>query len=351
MADRSSGRRHLRLGAQTIAPLLFALFVLLSAGCQGNTPVPTPTSMPTETATPSPTLTATATVTPTSTPTATATATATPTLTPSPTPVPLQVEVLFDHAGVTQGHTAVVRVTTNRSCRLAGSLGDQRLSFVTVDGTEHMAFAGISAVAETGPSQLLIRARAEDGQEMALVTSIQIVAGRFGREVLHFSPTVAKLLAPEIQQEEQARLAEAYATSQPKVLWAGPFIWPNQGEITSDFGTRRTYEDREGSYHAGVDISGNIGDPVRASAAGVVVLAESLQVRGNAVILDHGAGVFSSYCHLDRIEVQVGQAVRVGDTLGRVGATGLVTGAHLHWELRVAGVAVDPKEWTTRQFP
>ena len=64
-----------------------------------------------------------------------------------------------------------------------------------------------------------------------------------------------------------------------------------------------------------------------------------------------GAGVFSSYYHLDRIEVQVGQAVRVGDTLGRVGATGLVTGAHLHWELRVGGVAVDPKEWTTKQFP
>jgi murein DD-endopeptidase MepM/ murein hydrolase activator NlpD len=225
------------------------------------------------------------------------------------------------------------------------------LDFVSADGLEHIALVGISAIATPGPEKVSIRVQAEDGQQIALVTRLNVVAGRFSHEVLRFSPTVARLLDPKITEAEQKRLSEVYATSNAQILWQGVFAWPCTGEITSEFGTRRGYEDREGSYHAGIDISGNIGDIVRAPAAGVVVLAEKLQVRGNAVIIDHGAGVFSSYCHLERIEVQVGQAIRPGDILGRVGATGLVTGAHLHWELRVGGVAVDPREWTTRRFP
>jgi murein DD-endopeptidase MepM/ murein hydrolase activator NlpD len=105
------------------------------------------------------------------------------------------------------------------------------------------------------------------------------------------------------------------------------------------------------TYHEGIDLGGITGEPVHAAAAGVVVLAETLQVRGNAVILDHGAGVLSGYYHLDRIAVQAGQRVGQGDLLGAMGATGLVTGSHLHWELRVGGVAVDPREWTEWIFP
>lgn len=326
---------------------------LLLVGCRGAvlglalTPEPSRTA--TESPWPSPTATGTPTQTPT--PTATVTPTATATATPSPTMVPLQVEVALGQAQVVQGRTVVVRVVTNRPCRVSGTLGDRLLTFVSQGDYEHVALAGVSAIAVPGTSPVVIRVRAEDGGELTLATSLQIVTGEFGREILRFSPQVARLLDPKIIEEEQKRLAEIYATSASRIMWQGIFVWPCKGEITSEFGTRRGYEEREGSYHTGVDISGQVGDIVRASAAGIVVLAEPLPLRGSAVILDHGAGVFSSYCHLDRIEVQVGQAVQQGDVIGRLGATGLVTGAHLHWEVRVGGVAVDPKEWTTRQFP
>jgi murein DD-endopeptidase MepM/ murein hydrolase activator NlpD len=84
---------------------------------------------------------------------------------------------------------------------------------------------------------------------------------------------------------------------------------------------------------------------VLSPAKGRVVLAEPLQVRGNAVILDHGRGVMTGYWHLSRIDVSVGQEVEAGDLLGLVGNTGLSTGAHLHWEVRVMGIQVDPLQW------
>ena len=82
-----------------------------------------------------------------------------------------------------------------------------------------------------------------------------------------------------------------------------------------------------------------------APADGIVILAEPLQVRGNVVLIDHGDGVISGLFHVSQIDVQAGQAVAAGDLVGLVGATGLVTGSHLHWELRVGGIAVEPREW------
>jgi murein DD-endopeptidase MepM/ murein hydrolase activator NlpD len=100
-----------------------------------------------------------------------------------------------------------------------------------------------------------------------------------------------------------------------------------------------------------VDISGEAGAPVIAAASGRVALAAPLRVRGNAVILDHGLGVYSAYYHLSQILVQEGQQVAQGELIGLLGNTGLSTGAHLHWEMSVGGVLVDAPEWTTRQIP
>jgi murein DD-endopeptidase MepM/ murein hydrolase activator NlpD len=100
-----------------------------------------------------------------------------------------------------------------------------------------------------------------------------------------------------------------------------------------------------------VDYGARQGALVLAPAAGRVVLADALDVRGNAVILDHGAGVHTGYWHLWKILVREGQSVTQGDVLGRVGTTGLSTGAHLHWEVRVGDVAVDPLQWTRELMP
>ena len=105
------------------------------------------------------------------------------------------------------------------------------------------------------------------------------------------------------------------------------------------------------SFHSGIDFGDAEGAVVYAPAAGRVVLAEPLSVRGQAVIIDHGLGVFSGYWHLSGIAAQVDQMIQPGELIGYVGTTGLSTGPHLHWEIRVDGIAVDPMGWTERTFP
>ncbi len=336
----------LALSGCSTAPLRLVLVGLLSPTPTATlTPSPTATAMPT--LTPSPT--ATATFTPTNTPTPTATST--PTATCTPTTVPLRAQVELNPPQLVQGHTEVLRVTTNRTSRVVGWLGEQPLGLVSGDGREHLAFIGAGAVAISGTQHLVFAVRADDGQQVTLTIPLQTVDGVYDYEEIIFTPEVAKLLAPEITEPERLRVSATYAIFSPTIRWDGLFTWPVAGPTTSAFGTRRGYGAGVTSYHEGIDIGGETGELIHAPAAGVVVLADRLQVRGNAVILDHGAGVLTGYYHMDQIVVQVGQKVNRGDLLGYMGATGLVTGPHLHWEFRVGGVAVDPGEWTERVFP
>ena len=335
-------------GTRALAAIA-AVALLLSqlAGCVAV--MPTPTATVTQTATPSPTSTPTSTATPTSTPTPTPTATHTPT--PTPTPVPLQAEILLDPGQVVQGHSAVVHVGTNRKCRVRGTIDGRALPFISIDGREHVGLLGVHALAPPGAQALMVSVQSEDQQELSLTTQLYVVEGEFGHEEIRFSPTVAKLLDPEILKKENLYVGEVFASFSPEIYWEGPFDWPLSGATTSPFGFRRRYNGKLAGFHAGIDVRGQEGVAVQVPAAGAVVLAEELQVRGGMVIIDHGAGVLTGYCHLSSIEVEAGQTVKRGDPLGTVGSTGLVTGPHLHWEVRVGGVAVDPVEWTERSLP
>jgi murein DD-endopeptidase MepM/ murein hydrolase activator NlpD len=122
----------------------------------------------------------------------------------------------------------------------------------------------------------------------------------------------------------------------------GSFIIPSEGKANDNFGERRIFNDEPRSQHSGVDISSPFGDPVRASNAGRVVLAKNLYFAGNTVIIDHGLGVFTSYLHFSKILAKRGDMVKKGDIIGEIGATGRVTGPHLHWGVRVSGSRVDP---------
>ena len=149
-------------------------------------------------------------------------------------------------------------------------------------------------------------------------------------------------------------MEKVFAGVSPRRLFAAPFSYPLAGALspTSPFGQRRSYSGGPvSSYHAGQDYGAAVGVPVYAPARGVVALAEPLDVRGNAVILDHGWGVFSGFWHLSQIDVAVGQEVDRGQLIGLVGNTGLSTGAHLHWEVQVRSVPVDPIQWTQESFP
>ncbi len=306
-------------------------------------PTSTPSATPTHTATVTPSATPTRTATPTFTLTPSPTATLTPTHTP--TALPLSLNIRLSSSALAQGHTGVVRVTTSRAATVTGVIDGRDLAFASVDGRAHVGYLGVHALVAPVPQELILSARAEDGGEVSLITTLQVLEGDYESESLVFTPEVTKLLDPESMQAEEARMSELFAVWTPEVLWSGRFRWPIEAVVTSAFGSRRNYAGRFTSYHAGIDLRGITGTPVYAPADGVVVAAEALQVRGNSVIVDHGAGVISGFFHLSEMDVVPGQALTAGEQIGRVGATGLVTGSHLHWEVRVGGIAVEPREW------
>ena len=152
--------------------------------------------------------------------------------------------------------------------------------------------------------------------------------------------------ADDVQTELNIR-AGVYAQFTPEKLWSGAFILPSKGRFTTVFGTTRSYNGGPAAvHHSGTDFAADEGSPVIAAAAGRVAYAGMLTTRGNSVIIDHGAGVFTAYHHLSRIDVGAGQYVAQGEQIGLVGMTGLATGPHLHWELVVGGINVDPVAWT-----
>jgi len=252
---------------------------------------------------------------------------------------------------VVQGHTTMIEVETNRPCTVTGTIGTAEIGFLPSKEGHYVALAGIHALTEPRTKEVRVTAQSDDGQIVTLTTRIEVVEGDYAHERLDFSPAIAKLLDPEIVQPELERLLVVYGEETPEKLWQGPFSWPWQGPVTSAFGTRRDYGGKMDGYHAGIDLDGVTGDPIAAPAAGVVVMAEELDVRGKVVILNHGWGVYSGLYHLSEIDVSTGEQVKRGDVVGEMGATGLVTGSHLHWELQVHGVPVSPSQWTEHTYP
>jgi murein DD-endopeptidase MepM/ murein hydrolase activator NlpD len=178
--------------------------------------------------------------------------------------------------------------------------------------------------------------------------TVTVVRVAFPRREITFDPALAPLLTQEAAERERRRVVQALRVLHPSQLWTDPLALPLEGKLTSEYGVLSIYQKQVRGFHGGVDIQAPLGTPVRAAGRGIVRLAESLPLSGHAVLVDHGLGVVTSYLHMSEIGVRVGQKVGRGEILGRVGSTGLSTGPHLHWGLRVNGTKVDPMPWTTR---
>ncbi len=337
-AQGSAGAR--RWAMVLLAASLAAVAAALSA-CATDSPAQPLAAVEAEPQqlTPAPTTMPTATLTPTATPTPL------PTATLEPTPVPLGIDVRVSSATIAQGETIQIEVTCNQPCRASARWGDRDIRMSSPADDRAWGALAAHALAEPGPQELQVEAVTASGQRVTLTSPLPVVPGTFASEALTFGASTAALLDPVIADAENTHMNEIWSVYSPQRLWDGPFAWPWQGVITSEFGTRRVYQQAVQSFHTGIDIDGETGDAVLACAHGVVILAEPLQVRGNAVVINHGAGVMSGYFHLDQIDVTEGQIVAAGEQLGLMGSTGLSTGSHLHWELRVGGVAANPRQW------
>jgi len=158
----------------------------------------------------------------------------------------------------------------------------------------------------------------------------------------------AKRLAKDTaaRKQEAALLSQVFQQVTPYRYFKGGFIRPATGRISSGFGKLRTYSSGNQSVHVGVDIANKTGTPIHAAAAGKVVLSATLRIHGHTVVIDHGWGVLSIYCHLAARSVGVGQYVGQGAVIGAMGKTGLASGTHLHWGVSVQDIRSDPLFWT-----
>lgn len=189
-----------------------------------------------------------------------------------------------------------------------------------------------------GDYPLTVEVKPKAGPPTTCQLTIRVTPGKFATESLHVDKQFVEPNPEQVERakKEQRQLREIFAHVTPERLWHGRFRIPLDG-VTSgaNFGRRRVLNGQPGSPHTGVDFPAATGTPVYAAQAGHVVLAEALFFPGNTVVIDHGLGVYTLYGHLSEISVKVGDELPAGAILGEVGATGRVTGPHLHWGLTV----------------
>jgi len=249
-----------------------------------------------------------------------------------------------------RGHTTSIRIETTEPLTLTGLLGDWPLNFAAGDDGALYALAGVYRLADPNLYRLTLTAEEATGELIRFSQYVPVRAGNYATDPpLTVNPST---LDPAVSQPETEQVRALVAPFTPTRYWSGLFALPSVGALRSLFGSLRSYNGGPyDSFHGGVDFSGAEDRPITAPAPGVVVFAAPLIVRGNATIIDHGWGVYTGYWHQSRIEVQAGQRVETGQIIGYQGATGRVTGPHLHWEMWVAGEQVDPLEWTETEFP
>jgi len=266
-------------------------------------------------------------------------------------PIPFE-SITLSEPTIIQGRTLVVTVQLSEEASLSATFEDRPV-FMTGDGRTYWGIVGIHALQEVGIYSLAFRATLANGGEAAVAQNVVVASGPYSTEHIQVVPGREGLLSPEVIQAEAEKVWAIWSQITPRPLWEGPFRYPVADiRLTSPFGTRRSYNDGPAnSFHGGSDFGAGTGIPIYAPAAGVVAMAEQLDVRGNAVLIDHGLGLFSGYWHQSQIVVEEGQIVAPGDLIGYVGDTGLVTGPHLHWEMRLGGIAIEPLQWVEEVIP
>ena len=257
---------------------------------------------------------------------------------------------------VGQGRTLALFLQADEPLsNVQGQLFDKTFTFYpTISQNLYRSFFGIGVTSAVQNYPLKVSATDLAGNQVDQTLQAEVTKTTFARGgYITLSPQKQRIMTDRSKsQEDNAKRGVAYtkANQESEQLWEGKFIRPTEGRLTSPFGKYREYNTGVRRHHYGTDIANVTGTAIYASNRGIVTLAEGLHIYGNAVILNHGQGVSTSYNHLSDIHVKVGEYVEKGQCIGLMGATGQATGSHLHWGMVVHGVAVAPEEWTERDF-
>ena len=246
---------------------------------------------------------------------------------------------------VEAGSPVLIHVEAPQTARIDGDWMGRALEFFPGrDGHGWFALAGVDVEAAVGPSRLRINVKLEGGGDEDLSRTVEIHAAHYRTGSLTVAPKFVEPSAEELKRiKAEADLkAKVFAATAHEPLWTGNFRAPVTAAPTASFGTRRMFNGKLASTHKGMDFRARPGTQVRAGNSGVVVLARPLYYEGNCVVIDHGLGLFTMAMHLSRMDVREGEQVTTGERLGLSGATGRVTGPHLHWAVRWEGAYLDP---------
>ena len=249
-----------------------------------------------------------------------------------------------------EGELFTVRVTPADDAQvllLVGTAGEEPLHF---ERTEDGGFESLAAVPLGVRSTLALSVSTfyGDGREEPAAYSVPVTPGVYNHSRLTVAPALGAPPTPEqaarrARETERAAEVSANAHRTPR-LWRGEVILPKPVQrVTSGFGDGRIFNGQVSSQHTGLDLDGVTGDTVYAAARGVVELVDLFELAGNMVYINHGGGLVTAYFHLSQQLVAEGDTVEVGQPIGRVGATGRVTGPHLHWVVRYGQTSVDPR--------
>ena len=253
--------------------------------------------------------------------------------------------VTLTPALVVAGSPALIRVDTPGAASIDGEWLGRKLEFSRGRHDKAwFALAGVDVEAPDGPSKLKISAHLAQGGERDLSRTVEIHPAHYRTGSLTVAPKFVEPDSEALKQieAEQQLKEKVFSASASEPLWQANFRAPVAAPATSSFGMRRTFNGELASIHKGMDFRAKKGTPVRAGNSGVIVLARPLYYEGNCVMIDHGLGLFTLSMHLSRIDVKEGQQVTTGDRIGLSGATGRVTGPHLHWAVRWQGAYLDP---------
>ena len=212
-------------------------------------------------------------------------------------------------------------------------------------GDRWLAIVGVDLDSRPGDHAVDVTFSYEDGRTRLVREPVLVNAGEYPTTRLEVEERYVEL-SPEDQARADREAAETnaiYDTFTPERYWTEPFEVPVVGAKDGrNFGHRRVFNDQPRAPHSGADLRASTGTPIQAANRGRVVLAKELFFSGNAVYIDHGYGLYTTYLHLSKIDVAVGDFVERGQQLGLAGATGRVTGPHLHWGVRLLDARVDP---------
>ncbi len=257
-----------------------------------------------------------------------------------------------DPAPVVQGRTLVVRFHPSEKIKAPRmTLGSRSANFYQVSTDTWRAFWGVSCQEPPGPKEVRFEAL---WRKKVLVSTVAFTVeeGTFPISHVPLSKSQNNLITSGQLERDGQVLAEAFGRPPlDRKLWSGYFVMPTTGVISSVFGARRAYGDRPpGPGHSGTDIANVEGSTIAAPARGRVVFAGWLDSFGNAVVVEHGQGVFTYYLHMKESRVRPGDMLETGTVIGLMGKEGIATGPHLHWSMVVGGERVSALEWTEKLF-